>query len=520
LYYQPVSHYSNWLYVLYLGHLKPFLIVYLALSIFYTIFTAKLNQEMNNLIGRRKELSVLKSLSASNKSEFVAVYGRRRVGKTFLIRTAFSQLFTFQITAFGNASLSQQLINFHINLQKLSPETENSPPSDWITAFQRLTVYLEKSDDSRKTVFFDELPWFDTHGSGFIQALEHFWNSWASARNDIVLIVCGSAASWMINKLINNRGGLHNRVTKRLKIVPFTLGECEKFLQSKNVFIDKYQIVQLYMVMGGVPFYWDEIVPGKSAFQNINDICFQENGVLRSEFHNLFRSLFNNYHKHENVINALARKAKGLTRDEIIELTGLPNAGSTTRLLTELEVSGFIRKYVPFGKKQRKSLYQFIDFYSLFYLRFLKDSNFIDQDNWMAFIDSPKYRAWSGYAFEQVCLCHLPEIKQALGISGVQTSVSSWRSSSKDYGAQIDLVIDRRDQVINLFEMKFSVHPFIIDKKYAEELRNKIGVFKQETGTRKSVFLTMITTFGLQPNSSAAGIVQNDLQMDVLFADN
>ena len=224
--------------------------------------------------------------------------------------------------------------------------------------------------------------------------------------------------------------------------------------------------------------------------------------------------------KHENIINALARKAKGLTRDEIIELTGLPNAGSTTRLLTELEVSGFIRKYVPFGKKLRKSLYQLVDFYSLFYLRFLKDSNFIDQDNWLTYIDSPNYRAWSGYAFEQVCLYHLPQIKQALGVSGVQTSVSSWRSSSKNQGAQIDLVIDRRDHVINLCEMKFSVNPFNIDKKYTEELQNKIGVFKQETGTRKSVFLTMITTFGLQPNSSAAGIVQNDLQMDVLFADN
>jgi hypothetical protein len=493
--------------------------MYLALSVFFVIFTAKIGREMNNLIGRRKELSVLKSLSASNKSEFVAVYGRRRVGKTFLIRTAFNQLFTFQVTALGNASLSQQLTNFHVALQKNSPETGNAPPSDWLTAFQRLTAYLEKSDDSRKTVFFDELPWFDTHGSGFVQALEHFWNSWASARNDIILIVCGSAASWMINKLINNRGGLHNRVTYRLKIVPFTLGECEMLLQSRNVFTNRYQIIQLYMVLGGVPFYWDEVVPGKSAFQNINDICFQENGLLRGEFHNLFRSLFNNYQKHENIINALARKAKGLTRDEIIELTGLPNAGSTTRLLTELEISGFIRKYVPFGKKQRKSLYQFVDFYSLFYLRFLKDSNFIDQDNWMTHIDSPKYRAWSGYAFEQVCLCHLPQIKHALGISGVQTSVSSWRSSSKDHGAQIDLVIDRRDQVINLCEMKFSVNPFNIDKKYTEGLQNKIRVFKQETGTRKSVFLTMITTFGLQPNSSAAGIVQNDLQMNVLFTD-
>jgi hypothetical protein len=273
------------------------------------------------------------------------------------------------------------------------------------------------------------------------------------------------------------------------------------------------------MAFGGIPFYWDEVMPGKSAAQNINEICFSENGLLRNEFPNLFRSLFNNYQKHEAVINALTQKAKGLTRDEIINATGLPNAGSTTRVLTELEESGFIRKYTPFGKKSRNSLYQLNDFYSLFYQRFIKNSLLINQDNWLTYIDSPTYRVWSGYAFEQVCLYHLPQIKQALGISGVQTSVSAWRSKSKIQGSQIDLVIDRRDQVINLCEMKYSINPFTIDNKFAEELRDKTGVFKSETNTRKSVFLTMITTFGLKTNSYSTGLVQNDLKMDILFAD-
>ncbi|MCX6225097.1 MAG: ATP-binding protein [Bacteroidia bacterium] len=440
---------------------------------------------MNALIGRSQELSALKSLSDSNNSEFVAVYGRRRVGKTFLIRAAFNQEFTFQVTALGNATRAQQLTNFHIALQKVWPAPDNHSPADWLMAFQQLMDYIDHCKDRRKVIFFDELPWFDTPGSGFIQAIEHFWNSWASARNDVILIVCGSAASWMINKLINNRGGLYNRVTKRLKIVPFTLNECELLLQSKNSVLDRYQIVQLYMVLGGIPFYWDEVRPGKSAFQNINDICFSENGLLLNEFPNLFRSLFNNYQKHQTIIDALARKAKGLTREEIIDTTGLPNAGSTTRILAELEESGFIRKYLPFGRKQRSSLYQLVDFYSLFYLRFLKDHARLDQNDWLAFIDSPKYRAWSGYSFEQVCLYHLPKIKMALGISGIQTSISSWRSNSKDQGTQVDLVIDRRDQVINLCEMKFSLNPFTIDKKYSEELRNKIVLFKSETGTRK-----------------------------------
>jgi uncharacterized protein len=490
----------------------------LALTIYFFTFTAKFSI-MDKLTGRKKELETLKSLLNSNKSEFIAVYGRRRVGKTFLIRSAFNQQFTFQVTALANATLSQQLTNFYVALQKVYPAIEHSASTDWFSAFQQLIAYTEGKKEDRKIIFFDELPWFDTQASGFIQALEHFWNSWASARNDIILIVCGSAASWMINKLINNKGGLYNRVTKRIKLAPFSLHECELFLQSKNTVLDRYQIIQLYMAFGGIPFYWDEVMPGKSAAQNINEICFSENGLLRNEFPNLFRSLFNNYHKHEAVINALTQKAKGLTREEILNLTGLPNAGSTTKVLQELEESGFIRKYTPFGKKSRNSLYQLNDFYSLFYQRFIKNSLSAEQDNWLTTIDSPKYRAWSGYAFEQVCLYHFTQIKQALGISGVQTSVSAWRSKSKTEGAQIDLVIDRRDQVINLCEMKYSINPFAIDKKYAEELRDKAGIFKSETNTRKSVFLTMITTFGLKSNNYSTGLIQNDLKMDILFAD-
>jgi len=473
---------------------------------------------MKKFIGRKTEIDALRELQKSGKSEFVAVYGRRRVGKTFLVREALSHSFTFQVTALGNSNMKQQLTNFHLSLQKVYPEIENSHAKEWLIAFQQLIAYLERVKEPRKVIFFDELPWFDTAGSGFLQALEHFWNSWASARNDVILIVCGSSASWMINKLINNKGGLHNRITKRFKIVPFTLGECEMFLKSGNIYLDRYQIIQLYMVLGGIPFYWDEIRPGESAFQCINKICFSENGLLRTEYSNLFRSLFNNFKKHEIVINALVVKSKGLTRDEIITLTGLPNAGSTTRTLLELEQSGFIRKYVSYGKKLRNSLYQLTDFYSLFYLRFIKDIQIHDKNHWLSVIDSPVYRAWSGYAFEQVCLCHLSEIKHGLGISGVETSVVSWRSSIKGNGIQIDLVIDRRDQVINLCEMKFSINPFMIDKSYSEVLRNKIGAFKLETKTRKSVFLTMVTTFGIQENQYSGGLVQNDLTMDVLFS--
>ena len=473
---------------------------------------------MKYFIGREKEQQRLAEAKNSYRSEFVAIYGRRRVGKTMLIRHAFDNDFAFQVTAIANVTQEQQLINFATALRRYDTKIADKPiPKNWFFAFQELIDYLEKVETERKVIFLDELPWFDNTKSDFIQSLEHFWNSWASARNDILLIVCGSAASWMVNKLINNRGGLHNRVTEKIQVEPFKLKETEALLLLRNPTIDRYQILQLYMVMGGIPFYLEAVKGNQSAAQNIERICFAADGLLRNEFDNLYHALFKNSEKHISIVRAIATKTKGLTRLEIIENTKLPNNGTTTRLLDELEKSGFIRKYAPFKKRNRDNLYQLIDFYTLFYLKFIEKSNDLDEGTWLNAIDNPKQRAWSGYAFEQICWYHTQQIKQALGIAGVLTQTSSWRSKQKENGSQIDLIIDRRDQVINLCEIKFSIAPFTITKSYADSLMQKISVFREETKTNKAIHLTMITTKGLQRNNWANSIVQNDLTMDILF---
>jgi AAA+ ATPase superfamily predicted ATPase len=467
------------------------------------------------MVGREREIALFNEKYFSEKSDFITLFGRRRVGKTYLIREYFRGKITFQLTGIADATLQDQLLNFQIAINEQFSTTIEKPTS-WIEAFQQIKKKIEKSRQKKKVIFIDELPWFDTPNSKFIRALEHFWNSWASARKDVLLIVCGSAASWMINKLINNKGGLHNRVTLRIKVEPFTLKECELYVKSKKMNLDKYQIIQLYMAFGGIPFYWDEVQKGLSASQNIDTICFSKNGLLRNEFSNVFKSLFSKAEKHVLIVEKLAEKSKGFTRNEIIFETNISDGGGLSGILTELEESGFIRKYIPFNKKNRDSLYQLVDFYTLFYLKFIKDNNLTDSNYWAKMIDSPKHRAWSGYAYEQVCLCHLEQIKKALGISGIETNTSSWRSKSSQNGAQIDLVIDRKDQVVNLCEMKFSINEFEIDKKYDADLRNKVGTFRSETKTRKSVFMTLITTFGLQQNQYS-GNIQNDLKMDILF---
>jgi uncharacterized protein len=476
--------------------------------------------KMAKIIGRQEEQAILQSIQAEDKSAFVAVYGRRRVGKTFLIRSFYEGQFAFYLTGIANVTTANQLTNFHGALVRYFPEFEdNQPAADWFQAFQQLIKALESlpASSEKKVLFLDELPWLDTPNALFIAALEHFWNSWASARTDIVLIVCGSAASWMINELINNTGGLYNRVTHPIQLEPFTLAECKAFFQAKSPNVDHYQLLQLYMVFGGIPFYWDFLDPRKSAAQNINDLCFKPKGKLRNEFDKLYATLFKKADKHIAIIEALAKKGAGLERGDLLKSAKLPNGGNTSILLRELEESHFIRKYQTFGKSKNNSIYQLVDFYSLFYLKFIKNNSPLDDNYWINGIDSPEIRAWSGYAFEQVCLLHLPQIKNALGIGSVQTQTSAWIGSDGKDKAQIDLVIDRRDQVINLCEMKFSINAFTIEKEYVENLRKKMSIFKEATQTNKALWLTFITTQGLTQNAHAQSLVQQSLTMEVLF---
>lgn len=473
---------------------------------------------IENIIGRKKEIALMKSLKESSKSEFLAVYGRRRVGKTFLIRQVFENDLTFQLTGLANAKLQWQLANFYKALTKQNPKHKNiKPASNWFDAFHELIDVLELSKARKKVIFLDELPWLDTPNSGFMTALEHFWNSWASARKDIVLIVCGSAASWMINKLLKNKGGLHNRITQRCKLEPFNLTETEAFFKSKNAVLERYQITQLYMTLGGIPYYLDMVDVNMSSYQNINKLFFEENAPLRIEFESLYESLFKKAQNHVAIIEALSQKSSGMNREDLIKTAKINNGGGTTTILQELEECGFIRKYNSFGKNQRGNIFQLVDFYSLFYLAFVKNSSVFDETTWINGVDNPAYRAWSGYAFEMVCLHHIPKIKEILGISGIQTNTATWYSNDKEIKAQVDLLIERRDGIINLCEIKFSINSFVITKKYAEELRNKIAVFKEQTKTRKTVFLTMITSFGLQRNEYSNQLVQNSLTMDSLF---
>ena len=470
---------------------------------------------IKDIIGREKERELLNQYIDSNESEFIAIYGRRRVGKTFLIRKMFSERLAFYMTGMDNVTMQDQLLNFTLELRKFSGK-DIPVPENWLYAFNSLATYLESLPNGNKIIFMDELPWMDTPKSKFISALEHFWNSWASNRSDIKLIVCGSATSWMIDKLINNRGGLHNRLTHRMAIEPFNLQECEQYFEAKGFGYSQKEIAECYMIMGGIPFYLKQMQKGLSVAQNIDRLFFEIGCALDGEFDNLYRALFKFSENYIRIVEALASKGKGLTRQEIIQQTKLPNNGGLTTMLKELESCGFIRQYEPFAKQKKDILYQLTDFYSLFYFRFIQKNRYRDEHFWTNSLGSGIHRSWSGYAFEILCLMHIAEIKKALGISGVQSLTPSWRSNASEEGAQIDLVIDRKDQTVNLCEMKYADRTFVIDKQYDENLRNKLASFREETKTRKSLHLTFVTTYGVKPNAYS-GHIQKEVVLEDLF---
>jgi hypothetical protein len=476
----------------------------------------------SGLIGRSKEQEVLLKALESRRPEMVAVIGRRRVGKTFLIQNVYAKNMVFQISGIQDGTLREQLKNFtYLLKQTFGAVVPVEKPTSWLDAFQQLITCLEtQTSKEKQVVFFDELPWLATRRSDFLKGLSFFWNSWASQKN-IVVVICGSSASWMIQKVVEHKGGLHNRLTKRVHLYPFNLYETEAFLKSINVNFNRYQIVELYMAMGGIPHYLNEVEGGLSAAQNIERICFSPVGLLNNEFSRLYPALFENADNHIAVIKALAEKWQGMTRNEIIALSKLTDGGGLTRCLDELISSGFVSTYFPFGKKKKEILYRLTDEYSLFFLQFIENKAHKGKNIWMELSQTQDYKSWSGYAFESLCLKHIPQIKKALGISGVYAETSSFyqKGTAQEPGVQIDLLIDRKDNVINVFELKFYSGLMTLSKSYSEELREKITIFKEITQTRKQVFLNLLTTFGLKQNEHSIGLIDKAMTMDVLFAE-
>lgn len=479
---------------------------------------------MKNIIGRDKEIKELERLYNSNTPQFVAVYGRRRVGKTFLVDEALKGHITFRHAGLSPLEyqqskknlLKEQLKNFYYSLIRHGMKKSKCPTS-WLEAFFMLEMLLQGIDDgSRQVVFIDELPWMDTPRSGFITALESFWNGWGCHRDNFMLVVCGSAASWMMDNLINNHGGLYGRLTSEIKLSPFTLKECEQFYHKKDIKLSRYDIVQGYMVLGGIPYYLSYFEQGKSLAQNVDSLFFIKGAKLRDEFERLFASVFSRPEEMENIVKVLSTRRSGYKQEEIAKKTGLSLGGSLSEMLRALIASDFVMRYVPFGCSSREVHYKLIDPFCIFYLRYVPENVNYLTSFWQQ--NSQGIVSWRGFAFEEVCLQHFLQIKKALGIEGVSTKQSSWalRGNDEEDGSQIDLIIERADHIVNMCEMKFYGDDFSVDKVYFKKLNDRQKLLTERISRKDTVHQVLITTYGLTYNEYS-GAFQKTITIDDLF---
>ena len=478
------------------------------------------------MVGRRKEVAELNRLYDSDKSQLVAVYGRRRVGKTYLIDETFKRRITFRhaglspIESAENAvgsPLKIQLKHFYNSLL-MHGMKKSKCPENWLDAFLLLEMFLEsKENGSRQLVFLDELPWLDTQKSGFITAFEGFWNTWACHRDNLMVIVCGSATSWILDKLINNHGGLYNRVTYEIKLAPFSLLECEELFRSEKIKLSRYDIVQSYMITGGMPYYLNYFQKGMSLAQNVDQLFFTGGAKLRNEYERLFGSIFNNPEMMKAIIRLLSSRNAGYTRSEISEKTGYSAGGTLTGALNALIASDFVMKYVPFGFSKREEHYKLIDPFCMFYLKFVENQDSLNDSFWQHNLASQSVISWRGFAFENVCFNHINQIKSALGINGVSTKQSAWSKRADDeLGTQIDLIIERKDNIVNLCEIKFYGNEFTVNKDYHKVLINRQELLEKEISSKMIIHNTLITTYGLKYNEYSSDF-DNVITLDDLF---
>lgn len=477
---------------------------------------------MEKLIGRGSEIKELQNAMQSKRSELIVLYGRRRVGKTFLVRSFFNDKYTFHFVGAHRKNNKTQLSHFREALLCYSGKTRIPELHNWHEAFLLLENYLEKSKDKRKVLFFDEMPWIDTQKSDFVSELEYFWANWVQNRDDVVFIACGSATSWMKERLEDNQGGLHNRITHRIYLRPFYLSECKDYLQNNGFDWDNYQIMQLYMILGGIPYYLSLLQKNSSLAENIDGLFFQRGSALNDEFKELYNSLFKRADRYINIVRFLSTKRVGFTKQEISAGTGY-SGGGLTKMLDNLERCDFVLSYSQYGNKTKQTLYRLCDFYTLFYFRYIKDNRSHDEQYWQHHFQDRNVAAWEGYSFEELCFRHLPQIKQSLGISGIATESSSWRfvprQGDERKGTQVDLVISRIDKLIHLCEMKFSETQYTITKDYAEKLTQRKQLFMEVNKITRGVVHTFVTPYGLKAGNNTSlihsSVTANDLFMEL-----
>lgn len=477
-----------------------------------------INIYMEKIIGRDVEIGRLNAIAESSHAEFLALFGRRRVGKTFLINQVFNDRFAFKMTGVIEGSLKDQFTAFSDAMEEYGYGLPQMP-QDWMSAFVMLKNALKTvvKNGERCIIFIDELPALDAENSNVAGAIGYFWNSWASLQDNVLLIICGSATSWMITHVIDSKGGLHDRLTEEMPIHPFTLREVEEYFGTRQFAWNRQMTLQSYMVFGGIPYYLSLLDKNESLTQNIDRLFFSKETKMRREFRRLFNTLYKNPERYIEIVKALSKSRKGMTREQLATELKCDNNGHLGNKLDDLVQCDLVRKNIVREKeiKSKDAIYQLCDFFSLFYLTFV-DRAEVETEYWAHHINTPEVNTWMGLAYERICMAHIMQIKRALRIDGISTLNYSWRSKTSKPAAQIDIIIERADRIVNVCEVKYSLDKYELNKEEYEKINQRRTAFIQETGLRHASWLTMITTEGLAKGLYSE-MIQSQVTLDDLF---
>ena len=455
------------------------------------------------IYGRDKQIQIFQELLNNKKPAFMAIYGRRRIGKTYLVTEFFKEQKCnfFHLTGVKKAKSSIQLENFKYALEATYKKSEAASFTNWNQAFVSLSKEIKKS--KKKTVlFFDEVPWLTGGKSDFLLALDHFWNHYLSSDPNVICIVCGSSASWIIKKIIKGRYGFHHRLTHKIHLHPFDLYETEGFLKLSGLDFGRQQIIELYFAIGGVAKYLTLLKPNLSVVENIQEIIFSKEGLLYDEFEDLYSAIFNKHENYVEIVKLLGQHHYGMTRDEIKKALGVSSGGSLTKWLEDLETADFITAISSYKKNRKEKIYLLTDEFSRFYLTWFAKGRRMPNEYWLQQKRTAKYKTWAGLAFEVLCVKHIDIIKSKLGITGIQTTESFYKNEN----CQIDLLIEREDRCINICEMKYSISLDLNEVK--KELNFKKESFNKATNNKKQLLATLITNDDIKLTGQQREVIQ------------
>lgn len=435
-------------------------------------------QKMKRFVGRELELKKLRAIGEADEPSIVVVYGRRRVGKTELLEQAFRHRNILKFEGIEGLSEKDQYANAMRQLAKYVGEDllTKVQITSWSEFFDLVARYTK---EGTWTIYLEELQWLANYESKLLSELKYAWDNQFRRNPKLLLILCGSAPSFMLEKVVHSKA-LYNRSQHEIHLQELSISETKLFLKNRS---DR-EIFNAYLSVGGIPEYLKWVDKESSVFQGLCTHAFTSGSFFSREFEKIFTSSLANNKHYREIIETLSR-CKFLSREELAEKLKLTSGGTLSILLTDLEKCGFISKYCPYNLSNSSNVirYAIADNYLHFYFNFIRpiqskiengDYNEVPQSA----IKMDSYAKWLGFAFERWCRKYSRVIAKILGFSGVQYRSGAYFSratNKKDPGYQIDLVFDRADKVYTICEMKYLQSPAGI--KVIGDMERKLSFF-------------------------------------------